>query len=972
MTRDVLLRQGRLWAVGLGLTLLAVCVHLAGWTERLELLGYDFLVRHFSDVHDSGEIVHVDIDDDSLERVGSWPWPRDRQARVIRTLDELGARLIVMDIVWSEPTAGRVDWPSLEPYAGLEDRIPVTGELNEENIVRPDEALAASIRRAGDVILAGYYLHEDPLHSRSPLARRIADQLRTDFTLDAAALADRLAVTVEQVHSVLAGVKRRVARERVQAVLRADPQATPREVHDAILDTPFDRQTADRADVLAAYQWALNLRELHGKCPAVPAGLRGRIPRVEDIVPPLDIIAAGAAGVGFVTFTPDSDGRTRRVPLLVEWKGRLVEHLAFAAACRSLRIAPEDLSIDGQGDLRVAAATQRPAMIVPLDDQGQMLVNWHVTPSGWQNCFAHLPVTALLEVAECSDRMSDNEVRRQYLLVDAFRQVMDEAAYRAYLERYRRMLQAERQWRDALRGEDRMASGTQPAGQDARLLRERVERDQQEALELIRQGWAELRQEPDPQAPDIAEVYRRFEAAHRIVEGPIAELERVNRDIAARRERLVQRLSPLVRDRIAIVGYTATAVADMVGTPAYDRVPGVVVHSNVLNDFLQRDFRSIAGRPLRAGVIVLLGLLITAVTALRGPATALLMLLAVLAVFLAFNALTVFRRHDEWLAFLTATLLTGTVWAGIVILRYLTTDRQRRQLRKAVSQYVSPAMARRIADSAARVDLSPVQARVTCFFSDIESFTPISERLGPEGTRALLNPYLQAMSIALHEHEALINKFMGDGIFAFFNPPILPCPGHEQAACEAALASREALTRLRTHFAGHPLEAEVARLEMRVGIATGSVYVGDYGSENKMDYTCVGDTVNLSARLESANKQLGTRILVAGPTREASRERFHFRALGRVQVLGQSTAVPVFELLGRIGQLPPEAVEYAARFEEGVAAYAGGRWDEAESVFRHCLKCREDGAAARYQQAILELRSGPADAFYGALRLTQK
>jgi adenylate cyclase len=230
------------------------------------------------------------------------------------------------------------------------------------------------------------------------------------------------------------------------------------------------------------------------------------------------------------------------------------------------------------------------------------------------------------------------------------------------------------------------------------------------------------------------------------------------------------------------------------------------------------------------------------------------------------------------------------------------------------------------------------------------------------------------MSNVLHRHDALINKFMGDGIFAFFNPPILPCAAHERAACEAALDSLAALRELAARYADHPLAEEFRRLHMRVGITSGPVFVGDYGSENKLDYTCVGDTVNLASRLEGANKFFGSSIMVAGPTRDAVRDLFTFRSLGRLQVKGQTVAVRVYELLGRAGEVNGDAAAFTSSFETAVEAFASRDWEGSATGFRRCLEMRPDERGAmRYLEVIEAYRASPPPSDWNmGIELTEK
>jgi adenylate cyclase len=223
----------------------------------------------------------------------------------------------------------------------------------------------------------------------------------------------------------------------------------------------------------------------------------------------------------------------------------------------------------------------------------------------------------------------------------------------------------------------------------------------------------------------------------------------------------------------------------------------------------------------------------------------------------------------------------------------------------------------------------------------------LSERLGAERTKSLLNPYLGTMSGLLVEHRAIVNKFMGDGIFAFFNAPIWPCAGHADAACACAVASLEALCELNRRRPG-----DGDPLVMRIGISTGEAFVGDYGSDTKLDYTCIGDTVNLGARLEAANKTFGTSVLVDGTTRQHASVRFAFRWLGRIAVAGRMEAAEAYELVGVASDIDAEAHAYAAQFEQAVRHYQACEWDGCLACLRLCRDLRpDDGTLAQYWEA---------------------
>ncbi|HSW46315.1 MAG TPA: CHASE2 domain-containing protein [Phycisphaerae bacterium] len=969
-----LARHGWEITVGLGLTVAAIVVHLAGLAEPFEWVGFDLNVRHFSRTPASEKIVHIDIGDDALDRVGSWPWPRDLQADLLRILKELGAAQIITDIVWSEPKPPEVRLPGLHRFADLEGMQDQVGEASVENVVFPDDELASAIAQAGNVYLAMYYETANARAEESPDERRITELLRGSFELTAPTIARQTEIPRERIDAILAGIKRRAAEERVTSLLEQNPAASFEDVHRAILSTPLSRETADRADVLAAYHRVLGLRELRDGCPPVPPGLQGRLPKANRVIPPIYKLTAGARRVGFVTFKPDPDGRTRHVPLLLEWNGRLLEHLAFAAARDALGIAVEDLSIDAAGFLNIKGRAGQPDRRIQLDAAGQLLINWHVARDDWPNCFQHRPVTLLLQLTDCRRRIEENDRLRQWHLANVIRLTRDATGFDLYRKQVRQMLEIQRKARWAvLQGR----ADTQEVGDwttEADRLSRMLQRDQNDAVTLVKEEWADLRQQPRPTDHEGAGEYDRFHQAHRIIEEDLADLEQTNVKIAAQAERFQAQLRPLIENKICFVGYTATAVADMVTTPPYRHVPGVLVHSNVLNSFLGGEFLTWSTPTVQAAVIAFFGLLVTVVATTRGPWGALVFVVIVTISSFLLSGLGLFGRMDYWLRLMSAMLLAFLAWVLIALLRYLTTEREKRRFSRAVAQYVSPAMARRLADQSENLDLSPSDGYVSCFFSDLVGFTPISERLGPEGTKTILNPYLESMSVALHRHQALINKFMGDGIFAFFNPPILPCADHEAAACASALDSRRALLELKRRYAGHPLAGEFDLLEMRIGIASGPVFVGDYGSENKLDYTCVGDTVNLAARLEAANKILGTRIMVTDSSRRAAGERFLYRRLGPILVQGRTAPVEVYELLGQHGEVDDEVIRFAEVFERAVAAFVAHDWIAAAGLFLQCLRIRpDDPGCTCYLRTIEAFRqTTPPDNIAPCLEVTVK
>ncbi len=474
----------------------------------------------------------------------------------------------------------------------------------------------------------------------------------------------------------------------------------------------------------------------------------------------------------------------------------------------------------------------------------------------------------------------------------------------------------------------------------------------------------------DPEMLRIVELAERHTQTERKIDESI-------RGKLARIDKVKAQLRPLIQGNICLIGYTATAVADTVNTPVFDEVPGVMAHANVINSMLVDLFPEMPDRWVIVVLTLVTGLAVTGVTVWRDPWVSLVAMFLVVAVLtvIALGSFYVSTYHVDIVGPLIAVFLS---WAFVTLYRQLTEQRQKRAFSKSLAQYTSPAIAAQLADQltrqAGQLDLSPRARTVTCFFSDLKGFTSISERLGASRTRDVLNPYLEAMSGVLIKSNAMINKFMGDGIFAFFNPPIHPVENHARAAFEASLDSFVALERLKDVLATGDLETEVRALSMRIGVNTGEVFVGDYGSSNKLDYTCIGDTVNLSARLEPACKPFGISTMVSQSTLNAAGDGYVVRHLGGLQVVGKKEAVQVYELIGRTGEVDGEVADYAEKYGEAVRRFQSRDWSGALRILSHCRKSRPDDLAVDLLEGNIRSHQTdpPPDDWNQAIELTSK
>jgi adenylate cyclase len=255
------------------------------------------------------------------------------------------------------------------------------------------------------------------------------------------------------------------------------------------------------------------------------------------------------------------------------------------------------------------------------------------------------------------------------------------------------------------------------------------------------------------------------------------------------------------------------------------------------------------------------------------------------------------------------------------------------------------------------------QQVLTVLFSDLAGFTSLSERLGP-GIVPVLTEYLSGASRAIVEQRGTIDKFIGDAVMAFWGAP-LDNERHAEAACRAALACQQALVGV--HASGEGMDA--TELKLRIGINTGPMLVGNIGSEERLNYTVIGDTVNLASRLESLNKLYGTDIIIGEATRRAAGPAVVVRELDRVAVYGRTGSTAIFELLSTAETANMSAMDWVASYEAGLTAYRQRRWDDAIDAFRRTEGRRPDGdkPSAMMVEQCLKLKADPPPADWVAV-----
>ena len=283
--------------------------------------------------------------------------------------------------------------------------------------------------------------------------------------------------------------------------------------------------------------------------------------------------------------------------------------------------------------------------------------------------------------------------------------------------------------------------------------------------------------------------------------------------------------------------------------------------------------------------------------------------------------------------------------------------RAKAQIRDTFGKYVDPRIVAGLLDRPEVTDAKGSRREMSILFCDMRGFTAFSEGMTPAALVNVLNRYMTVMSEAIRHNNGIIDKYIGDGIMAYWGPPFTSAEEHPGLACLAALDQLAGLALFRAELPElMGLRRGVPELDMRIGVATGDVIVGSIGSEQSRNYTVIGDTVNVASRLEGANKTYGTRALINETTNRFAANLVETREIDQVLVVGKTEPQRIFELLGRKGEVDGERLALRDAFEEALAAYRRKNWEEARAAFEGCLEIMPcDGPSKVFLGRIAQL-----------------
>ena len=436
----------------------------------------------------------------------------------------------------------------------------------------------------------------------------------------------------------------------------------------------------------------------------------------------------------------------------------------------------------------------------------------------------------------------------------------------------------------------------------------------------------------------------------------------------------------LIRDNIVFVGTSAAGLLDEHATPLHAAKPGVEIQVQLTEQILLRKYLNRPDWAKGAEIVFLVALgLILIVASLKLGAASCAMLTAVCIVGAGALSWYGFSAHGFLLDPVYPAITGMMVYSGSSLMGFVRSESERRQIRDAFSHYMSPALVERLARDPSQLRLGGETREMTLLFCDIRGFTSIAEKLDAEQLTSLVNRFLTPMTDATLAHGGTIDKYMGDAMMAFWNAP-LDDSEHAMHAAQTALEMHRRLFSLNDELEREAAEqgSEFIPLKVGIGLNTGMCSVGNMGSQQRFDYSALGDEVNLASRLEGQTKIYGVDTILSGRTHEQL-EGFTTIELDRILAVGKTLPVTIFALLGDSMLAEDSGVRTALVSHDAMLrAYRRQEWDRAEARLDEVRELLDGRVELGQYHALFEQRMAafrrdpPGPGWDGVYKATSK
>ncbi len=427
-----------------------------------------------------------------------------------------------------------------------------------------------------------------------------------------------------------------------------------------------------------------------------------------------------------------------------------------------------------------------------------------------------------------------------------------------------------------------------------------------------------------------------------------------------------------LKNKYVMFAGIAPGLLDLRPTPVNQQEAGAHIHVTALDNLLQEDFLYKWPKLWTAGLILILsvgtGLLTVGYSMLR---SIIMWLFITIIVILA--GIILYTNFNYVVDILIPIVSVFLVFLFGLILGYIAEQKEKGFIKGAFGQYLSPKVIDILIKDPTKLGLGGQEREITAFFSDVAGFSTISEKLTAEQLVSLLNIYLTDMCNVVAKYHGTVDKFEGDAIISFWGAP-LDEEKHAKLACYSSIEMQESLVELRNRWTKEKQHELICNMKMRVGLNTGLAVIGNMGSKTRMDYTMMGDTVNLAARLEGANKFYSTYNMISQSTYNQAKNYIEARELDKIMVVGKKESVVVYELIAKKGQLNPKTADALGIYITAIELYKKQDFTKAISKFKDVLNIiPDDGPSNTYIERCKEyINNPPKNDWDGIYILTSK
>jgi adenylate cyclase len=883
---------------------------------------FDLFLRAIPSLTEHQSILMVNVDDDSIDYAGLFPWTRDLYADALIFLREMGAETVAFDLSFLDPSTALVDPEYLQNQLPryLDDGFAKINENAGDYI----DAFAYGILKAEDA--------EDAKEALEQANGEVLNQLRVNIDYVA-----------RDIDAYLADALKFFGNSYLTLTMISKDDIISEE-----------KGYHMEPEILAWLKKNIALKN-------ITVNNDTRTPELVGIWPALYRLMVNAAGAGFVNAPVDPDGYRRRVYLLLKHQDAYYNHLILSGMTNML--GTPDIEID---DFAIMLKNARIGgevrdIRIPRAEDGSVLVKWPkklFTEYNTMSILNFIMYPRLEEImAENLKTMAESNFFyywdeedtpfEKYINANYIKEILyqgenneEGVGFDLYLEYRQAYLDAMAKWLDG--------------------------------------GYEEEILEDVAGDPEI----ERF----------VSDVFRITREQFRGLLKIREETEERTRGALCVIGVDATSMTDLGLITFQERYPNIGTYSALANMILSEEFLDDAPWYISLLIALILSLslafIVKKLDTGRAVLAGVIAMLTSAGVFLIYFMLT--RRYLGLVVPFASVSLTFLTLTG---LNFFSTVREKSFIRSAFSRYLAPAVIDQIIADPSKLNLGGQNLLMTAIFTDVRGFSTISEKLSAPALVDLLNLYLTEMSNTILANQGTIDKYEGDAIIAFFGAPV-PYPDHAIRACRSANQMKKAEAVLNQRLKDRQIGLEelsprfkesyspgmdwhsfIGDIYTRIGINTGEMVVGNMGTPNKMDYTIMGNAVNLAARLEGVNKQYNTGgILVSEYTREMLGDEFILRSLDRVRVVGINTPVRLFELLAFRSEAPPELLAMTNAWETAIETFEKRNFIDANDLFEEiAVQNPADQTAKLYISRCEQYKKTPPQQDWdGVNNLTQK